>query len=474
MAESKASGAPGAPEGCDLLIRNGYLLTMDGERRVFPSGSVAITGSRIVAVGTDRDLAARFRPRRTIDARGAAVHPGFIDGHTHATLQLTRGAITDRPHDPSDTGPSPYITWFNALEEEDEYASSLMASVEMARNGFTGYLEVGTAFWPDTVAAAAEDVGIRVSLGDPFLWDEPDAENMSTLIPRAPADRKRAMKLLGQQLKRNRNADSLVRGHVALYGMGSASDELSMAAKKLADESGTVLTQHQNFTADDVAHDTKRFGKHPLLHYAEIGFLGPNCTFTHMNVVHEDEVKAVIESGLSIVWQPGNYMYYGLSDQMRSRMATLYQAGVNMTFGADVAKIWVFGELGFVGYLVARQVGQYLPCESILEMFTIGGARAMGLQNELGSLEPGKRADIVIRRDDMPDQQPGLDVVRHLALISRTKSVDTVLVNGEIVVRHGHLTRLDEEAVYARAQDSGRRMAERVGLKLGTFWPKVE
>ncbi|MFO1056626.1 MAG: amidohydrolase family protein [Dongiaceae bacterium] len=474
MAESKAAGAPGAPETCDLVIRNGYLLTMDERRRVFPSGSVAITGSRIVAVGTDRDIAARYKPRRTIDARGAAVHPGFIDGHTHATLQLTRGAITDKPHDPSDTGPSPYITWFNQLEEEDEYASALMASVEMARNGFTGYLEVGTAFWPDTVAAAAEDVGIRVSLGDPFLWDEPDAEGMSTLIPRAPADRKRAMKLLGQQLKRNRNADSLVRGHVALYGIGSASDELALAAKKLADESGAVLTQHQNFTADDVAHDTRRFGKHPLLHYAEIGFLGPNCTFTHMNVIHDDEVKAVVESGLSIVWQPGNYMYYAISDQMRSRMATLHQAGVNMTFGADVAKIWVFGELGFIGYLVARQVGHYLPCESILEMFTIGGARAMGLQNEVGSLEPGKRADIVIRRDDMPDQQPALDVVRHLALISRTKSVDTVLVNGEIVVRHGHLTRLDEEAVYARAQESGRRMSERVGLKLGTFWPKVE
>lgn len=474
MADSKATKAPGEPQSCDLLISNGYVLTMDEKRRVFPHGAVAITGSRIVAVGTERDLAQRYRPRRTLDAKGAAVHPGFIDGHTHATLQLTRGAISDRPHDPSDTGPSPYVTWFNALEDEDEYASALMASVEMARNGFTGYLEVGTAFEPDTVARAAEDVGIRVSLGDPFLWDTPDAEGMSNQIPRAPADRKRAEKLLGQQLKRNRNADSLARGHVALYGIGSATDELSLAAKKLADESKVVLTQHQNFTADDVAHDTKRFGKHPLLHYAEIGFLGPNCTFTHMNLIHDDEVKAVVDAGLSIVWQPGNYMFYAIGDQMRSRMAELYKAGVNMTFGADVAKIWVFGELGFIGYLVARQVGQYLPCESILEMFTIGGARAMGLQDELGSLEPGKRADIVIRSDDMPDQQPNLDVVRHIALISRTKSVDTVLVNGEIVVRHGHLTRLDEAAVYARAQESARRMAGRVGLKLGTFWPRVE
>lgn len=467
MAESK-------PTPCDLIVRNGYLLTMDAKRRIFPHGSIAISGSRIVGIGTDREIAAKFTAGRVIEAAGGPVHPGFIDGHTHATLHLTRGAISDRPHQPSDTGPGPYVRWFNELTDEDEYVSSLMASVEMARNGFTAYLEVGTAFEPDTVATAAEDVGIRVSLGDPFLWDEPDAEGMSHQIPRAPAERKRAEKLLGQQLKRNRNVDSLVRGHVALYGIGSASDELSLAAKKLADANKVVVTQHQNFTAEDVEHDTRRFGKHPLLHYAEIGFLGANSTFTHMNVIHDDEVKAVIESGLSIVWQPGNYMFYAIGDQMRSRMASLYQSGVNMTFGADVAKIWVYGELGFLGYLVSRQVGQYLPSESILEMFTIGGARAMGLQDEIGSLEVGKRADLVIRSNDLPDQQPNLDVVRHLALINRTKGVDTVLVNGEIVVRHGRLTRLDEGAVYARAQDSARRMAARVGVPLGSAWPIVE
>lgn len=466
MAEAK-------PTPCDLVIRNGYVLTMDATRRVFPCGAIAIDGTRIVAVGTDRDIAAAYAPRRTLDAAGGPVHPGFIDGHTHATLHLSRGAMSDKPGQQHGAGPGPFVRWINELTDEDEYASSLMASVEMARNGFTAYLEVGTAFEPDAVGAAAEEVGIRVSLGDPFLWDEADAEGMSIQIPRAPADRKRAEKLLGQQLKRNRNADSLVRGHVALYGIGSASDELSLAAKKLADANDVVLTQHQNFTEEDAAHDRKRFGKNPLVHYQEIGFLGRNCTFTHMNVLQDDEAKAVVESGLSIVWQPGNYMYYAIGDQMRSRMAELYHAGVNLSFGADVAKIWVYGELGFLGYLVSRQVGSYLPAEAILEMFTIGGARAMGLQDELGSLEPGKRADIVIRSNDLPDQQPNTDVVRHLALINRTKGVDTVLVNGEMVVRHGRLTRLDEGAVYARAQASARRMVERIGAKVGTFWPLV-
>jgi 5-methylthioadenosine/S-adenosylhomocysteine deaminase len=107
-------------------------------------------------------------------------------------------------------------------------------------------------------------------------------------------------------------------------------------------------------------------------------------------------------------------------------------------------------------------------------MFTLGGARAIGWQKEIGSLEPGKRADLVIRSNDLPDQQPNLDVIRQMMLVSRTKSVDTVIVDGGVVVRKGRLTRLDEATAYARAQASGRRMAERTGLSLGTHWPRVE
>ncbi len=468
----------GAPAPCDLMIVNGYVLSMDDKRNVYPDGAVAITGSRIVDVGPTRLVTARAKARRTIDAAGGAVHPGYIDGHYHATLHLTRGAVTDNPKPPADpkTGkpPAGYIDWFNALTDEDEYASALMASVEMVLNGFTGFIEPGTAFEPDAVASAAEDVGIRASVGDPFLWDKLDPEGMASLIERAPADGKRVERELGRQLKRNRDPDALARAHVALYGIGSATEELTRAAKSLADANGVVLAQHQNFTEEDVEFDTKRFGRHPLLHMAEMGVLGRNCTFTHMNVIHDDEVKPVVDSGLSIVWHPGNYMFYGISGQMKTRMPELFRAGTNMSFGCDVAKVWAFGELGFLAYLIARENGQFLPSESILEMFTRGGAQAMGRLQDLGSLEPGKRADIVIRRNDLPDAQPNLDVVRQLTLISRTKSVDTVLVDGKIVVRNGRMAQMDEAAVFARGQASAKRMVERCGMKPGTIWPKVE
>jgi len=461
-----------APETCDLMVVHGYVLTMDRDRRVWPDGAVAIDGSRIVAVGPTAELLRRFAPHRTIDANGAAVHPGFIDGHYHAGLHLSRGCIPDQPHGRGDaaSGPGVFTRWINALTDEDEHASALMAAVEMARNGFTGFVEAATAFEPDAIAAAAVAVGIRCTLADCMLWDMVGGEPMAADIPRAPADRKRAERLLGAQLKRNRDADGLVRGHIALYGLGSGSLELMQAAKRMADANGTVFHQHQNFTPEDAAFDARRFGRPPLVHLAEAGVVGPNAVFTHMNALDDAEVTAVRDSGMALVWHPGNYMYYGIAQTARNRMPELHRGGTSIGFGTDVAKVWAFGELGFIGYLVTRAGGDYLAPESLLEMFTLGGARAFGAADELGSLEPGKRADLVIRSTDLPDAQPNTNVVRQLVLVSRTKSVDTVIVNGAIILRSGRLTRLDEHAVYALARQSALRMAERADLKLGDAW----
>jgi 5-methylthioadenosine/S-adenosylhomocysteine deaminase len=466
MAPATGRSARHAPAPCDLLVFDGYILTMDEERRVFADGAVAIRDGRILEVGPSADLRARYAPAETIDAAGAPVHPGFIDGHYHAGLHLSRGCITDNPHPAADEGAGPgvFTRWINALTDEDEHASALMASVEMVKNGFTGFVEAATAFEPDAVGSAAEAVGIRCTLADCMIWDIIGGEPMAADIPRAPCDPRRAQRLLGQQVKRNREPDALVRGHVALYGLGSGSEELLHAAKNLADAHGTVFHQHQNFTPEDRAFDVQRFGRPPLVHFAETGLLGPNVVFTHMNALDEAEAEAVIDSGMAVVWHPGNAMYYGIARATQNRMPALYRRGTSLTFGTDVAKVWAFGELGFIAYLLTREGGDYLSSDDLLTMFTRGGARAFGAPGELGILEAGKRADLVIRTNDLPDAQPNADPVRQMMLVSRTKSVDSVIVNGEVVVRHGELTRLDEQEVYATARESMLRMAGRIGL----------
>jgi 5-methylthioadenosine/S-adenosylhomocysteine deaminase len=452
---------------CDLLVRNAYVITLDERRQVYPSGAVAIRGRRIVAVGPDADVGS-YASARTIDAGGGAVHPGLVDAHAHMTLHTTRGALPDSP---SESQSQDYFTtWMQALDDEDEHASTLLACLEMLRNGVTCFLEPGTAYEPDAVASAAQRIGIRGSVADAYLWDRVSPAYHK--LDRAPADHARSMKLLGGQLARNRDPDALVRGHIGLYGAATASDELERAAKAAADEHGAILTQHQSFYADDVADDDARFGGHPLTHFADIGVLGPNCTFAHMNAIRADETQHVADSGLTIVWMPGNYMYYGMAEFFKQRAAEMYHLGVPVAFGSDVAKVWGFGEQGYLGFLLARAHGQFLAAEDIMEMTSRSGARAVGLQDRLGSLAPGMLADVVIRGTGAAESHPPANPVRDIALIGRTKAVDTVIVDGRVVLRHGHATLVEDEEVFGLADASARRLAARVGLPSATIWPE--
>ncbi|MBL8581825.1 MAG: amidohydrolase family protein, partial [Rhizobiaceae bacterium] len=418
----------GAPKRCDLLIVHGCVLTMDAKRTVYADGAVAVSGKRIVAVGKSADIEAAWTADRRIDAAGGVVHPGFIDGHYHAGLHLSRGSITDNPNPPKEEGgggPGVFTRWINAIDDEDEYASALCASAELVLNGFTGFVDASTSFSPDAVTEATNAVGIRISVSDCMLWDIVGGEPMAAEIPRTPCDAQRARRELGGQLKRNQDPDALARGHVAVYGLGSASVELMKEAKALADRSGTVFHQHQSLMKADSDYDRGRFGKAPLVYMAEAGIAGPNSVFTHMNILDDAEVEAIRSCGMALVWHPGNFMYYGISQTGRSAFPGLHKTGTGIAFGTDIAKAWPFGDLGFIAYLVSREWGEYLTSEAILEMFTLGGARAMGMEKELGSIEVGKRADIVVRRVDFPDAWPNVDVVRQLALVSRTKGVDT-------------------------------------------------
>ena len=266
-----------APKPCDILIRNAYVVTVDDDRRIFPAGAVAITGRRIVAVGPEREVAAAFRAARVIDARGGVVHPGFVEGHYHASLHMSRGAIGDDPDNPAlghsraggghgedEPDIATYSKWFNLIDEEDEYTASLATAAELLRNGYTCFMEAGTVFEPDATAAACAAAGIRALVADPWLWDHTGIDQMAGEIARAPADTERCLAALGGQLGRNADPDALVRGYVCLYGCGTGSEELIKAGKAKADEAGVAFVQHQNFLTEDTAGDDARFGRHAL------------------------------------------------------------------------------------------------------------------------------------------------------------------------------------------------------------------
>jgi 5-methylthioadenosine/S-adenosylhomocysteine deaminase len=341
---------------CDLIINNGYLLTMDKDQTSYPDGALAITGNAIVGVGSAKAMNAKFKPRLVMDARGGVVHPGLIDCHYHTGIHLARGAV---PEDPSAETPITFYDWFNALEDGDEYVSALASCAEMVSHGYTAFMEPGTTFEPDAVAAAAEAIGIRASVADPFLWDIP--EGVNTSVKRAPCDLKRALNLLGKELWRNNDPNSLIRAHVCAYGGGTASGELLLAAKDCADKNGVVLNQHHNFTVEQAEKDDKRFGgRHTLVRFADMGLIDQNCTFVHMNVIRDDEIDPIVKSGMSLVWVPGNYLFYGIASKTPCCMPQLLGKGANVTFGVDTAKIWSFGDMELIVYLAARQNDEYI------------------------------------------------------------------------------------------------------------------
>lgn len=460
----------GNRQHCDLLIRNAYVITVDAERRIFAKGAVAITGPLIVDIGHDAEVADRFVPAKTIDAAGAPIHPGFFDLHAHGPLHSSRSAMPDG----RSVGEAEYMSytrgWMNSIGDDEEYAATLLASLEMLKNGVTCFLEPGTVFEPDAAASAIDRIGIRASLGDPYLWDNPDFW-WATGLDRAPATTERAMSLLGNQLWRNNDPDTLIRGHIGLYGAGTCTDELMLAGSALAKDNGTILTQHQNCFHDDTTYEDGALGKHGLVHLAEIGFLGDHCVLSHMNYIRDDEVAAVVDSDVALAWNAGNYFNYGIGSKVRSRMPDLYRQGVRVGPGTDVAKLWGFGEQAPLSYFLALEKGDYISPETIIEMATISSAKALGIGDKVGSLEIGKRADIVIRTLDLPEAHPNLNPIRNMVLVSRGKSVNTVLVDGKIVIENGNATQIENGEVYDLADASSRSLASRVGLTPGPEWP---
>ena len=473
MAE-RGRGAPGAgaaaPRRCDVLIRHGYVITMNPDRVIYADGAVAICGPRIVMAGPDPEVAAAWQADLSIDARGAPVHPGFVDAHWHNCNETTRGVFPDVAT--TTDYYQYYAAWYDLMSSADEHASAQVSGLELLRSGITCFMEPGTAFDTGAVADAATGVGIRASLSEPFLWDLGD-DPMLGSMRRAPGTTRRCAGLLGSELWRNAD-DGLVRGHIGVFGSGTASDGLLRDACDLAGRSGVIFTQHQSSTLAGIEGQERRMGELPLIHFGQLGLLQPHCSFAHMTRVREAEARVVRESGMSIIWSPAISMNWGWVSGFRRSHPRLYRDGVTVGLGNDVPKFGV-DTAAMIAYLLSREQGDPEPllAEEVFEMATLGSARAMGLQARIGSIEPGKLADVVVRSADLPEFQPGHYPIQNLLLASRGKSVDTVLVNGQVVVRSGHSTRVDEQAVYRTARASADRLARRIGIEPAGRWPVV-
>lgn len=466
------------PRDVSLVIRHGYVLTMDDELTRWPDGAVAVEGGRIVAIGPDADVAAAFRGATTIDAGGAPVHPGLIESHLHASYHLFRGALPDQLSE-DDAFNTFEGAFYNAVDDEDEHSSVLLAALEMIRNGTTCFLEAGTVLEPEAAASACSAVGIRAVLGDPFIWDQPNgfAQGSQSLgrgtarptIRRMPSDESSVADRLGRQLRRNRDPDALVTGHVAVLGLGTASTSLLVAAAGAAREAGAVLNFHQSYSPADTAADRERFGADPIVGLAELGVLGPMSTLAHVNHLTDEECSRLIATGTNVAWAPAASMMWGHGSCLHGRHAELYRRGGRVALGSDSPN-WsnsfdLFRQIN-LAVMTAREAHrdrEYLVAEDGLTMATRHGAAAVGMSQDLGVIAPGRRADIVIHSLDRPELVPLTDPVRNLVYSSGSKSVSTVIVDGHVVLRDGEFVALDERRILAEARRRSTALLDRIG-----------
>lgn len=476
-------------ETARLLVRNGYLITMDDDETIFEHGAIAIgDDGRILAVGDDADIAARYQAGQTIDAHGAPIHPGFVECHLHASYHLFRGVLPDQLVE-SDSFDTFEGHFYNTVTDEDEYLSVLLACLEMIRNGTTCFMEAGTVLTPEMAARAAGEVGIRAVIGDAFIWDQPQGfaqgktdgqgcatcaaqARLHTELKRAPKTREEALATLGAQLKRNADPDALVTGHVAVLGLGTASEELMMEAKDCADAASVTLNIHQSYSPADTEADRKRFGRDPLLHLDAIGFLDRNVTFAHANHLTDAECEVLLERGASLAWAPAASMMWGHGSSMHGRHGELWRRGGNVALGSDSPNwsndfdLWRQSNLAVLAARDTHMDRTYLIAEDGIAMATRAGARAVGLEKQIGSLEAGKRADIVIHTLDRPEMVPSTNMIRNLFYASRSKSVHTVIVNGRVILEEGRFVGIDERAIYAEVRKASRSLLDRMGHKV--------
>lgn len=445
----------------DTLISGAKIVTMDSERNVFNDGALAVSGANILAVGHSEDIHERFNSNLHIDGRHFVITPGMVNGHIHVTGDpLTRAWLPDNiDADFEDELTRWVLPRFNAHGPDDEAVSMELTALKMLRTGTTCFLEAGTVRCLDRVVEAATGSGIRGRIG---CWVE-GYDCIDDAI----------RKLEGEVAEFPAGTGERVAAWPILIGHTTNPDEVWQAAKSIADQHGLGVSAHMSPYATDPAMYLERHGRRPVEHLAEIGVLGSNVCLTHLVHIDQSEQDLLAASGTNAVLCPLAALKGTFELAAFGRFPEMSAAGINIMLGSDGFDPDMMRQTHIVSgvFKDARNDPTIFPAEETLTMLTRNGAIGMGLGEELGSLEAGKKADFVCHDTDRPEWQPLIGIVNQLAWLADGRSVHSVWVNGTRVIENYRSTQIDEEALYARASESAAAVIKRAGLPFISPWP---
>lgn len=440
----------------DLLLTNGTVVTMNREREVLAEADVLIQDGRIARVG--RNIRTRGGGLRVLDVSGKVVLPGFVHGHLHACQTLFRNRADGLE----------LLDWlreriwpFEAAHDADSMrASADLTFAELIRSGATAALDMGSVRHYDAVFESARDCGFRLT-GGKAMMDAPDVPG--GLHESTEASLAESLALLERW--HGSHGDRLRYALTPRFVL-SCTDRLMREVGRLAREKGVRIHTHASENRTECEVVRERTGHDNVAWFHELGLTGPHLTLAHCVWPTEAEIRLLRDTGTVVCHCPSSNL------KLASGIAPvpeLLEAGVKVCLGADGApcnnNLDMFMEMRLAALLHKPRVGpRGMPPERVLEMATLGGARALGLEAELGSLEEGKRADVTVVDLSGLHSTPAdpRDVLSPLVYAARSTDVVHVLIDGRLVLKDRALLTFDEAAVASSARKHSERIVSRV------------
>src|SRR6266498_552950 len=420
----------------DMLVLGGTIVTMDGSRRVIENGAIAIGAGRILAVGPRAELQSQYSAAETIDAGGKLIIPGLINGHTHIPMTLFRGLADDLDLQDWLTK---YIFPAEAKNVTEEFVrvGTRLGLAEMIRGGTTTYCDM--YYFEDAIGDETAKAGVRGVLGETVI-DFPVADNKTNA---------EAMAYVERFVSRWKGNDLIVAA-IAPHAPYTVSEEHLKAIRAFSERAGGPLVTHMSDTEREVDDSLKAKGASPVDYLTRIGFLSDRVIAAHMVWPSAGEIDILKRVGVGVVHNPQSNM------KLASGVAPVPKMmadGVRVGLGTDGAasnndlSMWEEMDTAAKLHKVFSGDPKVMSAEEAFELATIRGAQALHLEKEIGSIEKGKRADLVLVNRDSLNQIPLYNVYSDLVYATKASDVATVIINGKIVMRDRRLLTLDEPVI---------------------------
>ena len=431
-----------AVERADLIIQGGTVVTMNAASRIIENGAVAIRGERIVGIGAKAEINTRFKSARIINAAGKVVMPGLINTHTHVPMVLFRGIADDLllPE-----WLQKYIFPAEAKNVDEQFVrwGTRLGCLEMIRGGTTTYVDM--YYFESAVAEETVKAGMRGVLGETVLdFPAPDNKTWDAAIAYAEAFAKKW------------KGNSLITPAIAPHAPYTVSTDHLKQTHDLARRNDIPLIIHVAEDSAEIKTIQEKYGATPVAYLARIGLLDNHTIAAHMVWPTDEDIKTLASREVGVAHCPQSNMKLAAGTSPVPRML---RAGVEVGLGTDGAasnndlSMWEEMDTAAKLHKLISKDPTVINAREAIEMATIKGARAIHLDKEIGSLEVGKRADLIIVGMNSEHQTPMYNVYSHLVYATKASDVESVIVNGRVLMLNRRVLTLDELLIRKRAND---------------------